>query len=157
MTSFSVCKKNSLSQKRCIVDEQLQWNTTRKPWSAFQNPSLETAYSAPQRIQHSDFIPVCKKTSICRKRCIIGVKLLLNTNGKPYKPFLNPLLKTVFSAPQRRCHDDVTFGVQENLIISETVYIRRTTSMKHNQKTIVGLPECVIKNCVQRPLADIAT
>jgi hypothetical protein len=67
------------------------------------------------------------------------------------------LLKTVSSAPWRRCYDDVTFGVQENLIISETVYIRRTTSLKHNQKTLGGLPECGIRNCVQRPLAVIAT
>ena len=44
--------------------------------------------------------------------------------------------------------------MQENLNISETVYDRRKTSMELNQEIIVGLSESVIKNCVQRPLAD---
>ena len=37
-----------------MTDENLLWNNNRIPWSPFQNPSLKTAYSAPQRIQHYD-------------------------------------------------------------------------------------------------------
>ena len=51
--------------------------------------------------------------------------------------------------------DDVIFGLQENLIIMETVYHRRTFSVEHNYGTMVALSDYVIRNCVQRPLADI--
>ena len=100
--------------------------------------------------------PVCMKTSISPKRCMIEEKLLLNINMKPYKLLQIPLLKTIHSAPQRRYIDDVMFGLHENLIISEMVHNRRTLSMEHNWETIVSLPESVIMNCVQRPLADLA-
>ena len=95
--------------------------------------------------------PVCKKTSLSRKQCIIELKLLQNSNRKPLSHFQIPSSRTVHSASQRRYTDDVIFGLQENFIISETVYNRRTISTEQNQKTIVGLSESVIRNCIQRP------
>ena len=156
MTSLSVCKKTSLSPKRCTATNNFngtQLGNHGRPFRIRRN-KLRTA--PPSGYSTLISFPVCKKTSIYRKRSIIEVNILLNTYRKPYKPFIIPLLETVFSAPQRRYQDDVTFGAQENLIISEKVYIRRTNSMEDNQKIIGGLHECVIRNCVQRPPADLA-
>jgi len=39
MTSFPAGKKTSVYRKPCIPDKKLLWNTMRKSWSLFQNPS----------------------------------------------------------------------------------------------------------------------
>ena len=70
--------------------------------------------------------------------------------------FQIPSLRTVHGAPKRRYIDDVIFGLQENLSISETVYDRSEISTEHNLETIVGLSGYISTNCVQRSLADIA-
>ena len=75
--------------------------------------------------------PVCKKTSLSRKRCLTEVKLLLNTNRKLVSPIQNPSLKTVYSTPKQRYNEDGIFGLQENLIMLETAHDRRKLSMKH--------------------------
>jgi len=43
MTSYPDGNKTSWSQKSCIRDKKLLWNTIRKSWSLFQNPSYKIA------------------------------------------------------------------------------------------------------------------
>ena len=47
-----------------MIDEYLLWNTTRKPKSAFQNPTLQTVYSAPSRRNHHDVYFVLQESII---------------------------------------------------------------------------------------------
>ena len=49
MTPFPVCKKVSLSRKRCTIEVILLFNTDRKLVSLIQNSSLKTVYNAPYR------------------------------------------------------------------------------------------------------------
>ena len=63
---------------------------------------------------------------------MIEIKLPLNTNRKPLSLFELAALRTVINAPQRSYIDDVIFGLQENLIISEMVYDRRKMYIEHN-------------------------
>ena len=50
LLSLSVCKKTSLC---CMIDENVPWNTNKRPESPFQNPLLKTSYSATLQIKHS--------------------------------------------------------------------------------------------------------
>jgi len=52
MTSHPAGNKISLYRKPCIPDKKLLWNTMRKSWSLFQNPSWKIAWSAPWRWNH---------------------------------------------------------------------------------------------------------
>ena len=63
---------------------------------------------------------------------MIELMLILNTDRKPLPFFQIPLSRTVHSAPGGKKIDGVIFGLQKNLIISETVYDRRKVSMEHN-------------------------
>ena len=102
--------------------------------------------------------PVCKKTSLSRKLCMIEVKLLKNTNRKSWSPFQNLSWKIPCGAPQRRYHHDVISGLQENLIISDTMHDRGEVTKEHKQEVMVTLSETVIKNSVRCPLqGDITT
>ena len=56
---------------------------------------------------------------------------LLNTNIKLVSSVRIPSMRTVYSAPKRRYFDDVTFGSQENVLISESVYDGRKPTMEH--------------------------
>ena len=67
--------------------------------------------------------PVCKKTLFSRKRCIKEVKFPLNTNRKSGLLFQNTSIDIAYGALERKYNDDVIFGLQENLIMSETVHI----------------------------------
>ena len=98
MTSCSVCKKNSLSRKRCMLDENLLWSTTGNNDRPFRirHYKLRTAPHSGYNTMTS--FPVSQKTSLSRKRCMIEMKLLLNTNRKPLLPFRIPSLRVVQSA-----------------------------------------------------------
>ena len=63
---------------------------------------------------------------------MIDENLLWNTYRKLWSPFQNLSSETAYSAPWRIYTDDVISGLQENLIISEMVYDRRTMSTEHN-------------------------
>jgi len=69
--------------------------------------------------------------------------------------------------------NDVISGLQENLITSEMVHVRKKVTIEHWKETIIailnsvvifgsqenliiGLSEFIIRKCIQRPLADIA-
>jgi len=56
MTSYPAGNKTSLYQTPCIPDKKLLWNTMRKSWSFFQNPSWKIVWSAPRRRNHDDVI-----------------------------------------------------------------------------------------------------
>jgi len=47
MTSYLPCNKTSLSQKPCIPDKKLIWNTISNSWLLFQNPSWKIEWSTP--------------------------------------------------------------------------------------------------------------
>ena len=68
-------------------------------------------------------------------------------------PFQNPSLKIVYGAPWRGYHHDLISGLQENVIISETVHDRNKVTIEHKQETIIVLSNSVTENCTQRPLA----
>ena len=59
---------------------------------------------------------------------MIEVKFLLNTNMKLVSPAHNCIHRI---PPVDTYIDDVTFDLQENLIISETVYDIRKLTMEH--------------------------
>ena len=152
---------HSVPQRRYIDDvifglhENLIISETVYESSMIDDPSRicqeKLCIAPPSGYSTMTSVPVCKNTSLFRKRCMIEIKLLLNTKRKPVFPIQIPSLRTGHSAPQRKYIDDVIFGLQENLLISETVYDRRKMSEEQNQETLV-----VIENCVQRSLADIA-
>jgi len=56
MTSYPACNKTSLYRKPCTPDKKLLWNTMRKSWSLFQNPSWKIVWSVPCRRNHDDVI-----------------------------------------------------------------------------------------------------
>jgi len=62
---------------------------------------------------------------------MIERKLVLNTSRKPLSLFQILSLKLSIM-PLGRYIDDIIFGLQENLIISETVYHRWKFSMELN-------------------------
>jgi len=68
--------------------------------------------------------PTCNKTSLSQKPCITYKKLLWNTIRKSWSLFQIPLWKYAGSAPWRWNHDDVISGLQQNLVISETMLHR---------------------------------
>jgi len=70
MTSFPVGNKTSLSQKPCITNKKLLWNTIGKSWSLFQIPSWKFAWSAPSVEITMTSYPACSETSLSRKPCI---------------------------------------------------------------------------------------
>jgi len=47
MTSYPACNTTSLSRKPCIRDKKLIWNTIRKSWTLFQNPSWKISLKRP--------------------------------------------------------------------------------------------------------------
>jgi len=47
MTSYPVGNETLLSRKLCIPDKKLIWNTIRKSWSHFQNPSCKNRVKHP--------------------------------------------------------------------------------------------------------------
>jgi len=46
ITSYPACNKTSLSRKTYIPDNKLIWNTIRKSWPLFQNPSWKIVWTA---------------------------------------------------------------------------------------------------------------
>src|SRR5664279_5312883 len=58
MTSFTVFKKTSLSQKRCVIEKKLLWNINRKSGSPFQNMSFNFTKGATW----------CTKSALCHFR-----------------------------------------------------------------------------------------
>jgi len=47
MMSHPACNRTSLSRKLCITDIMLLWNSIRKSWLLFQNPSWKIDWSSP--------------------------------------------------------------------------------------------------------------
>ena len=154
MTSFLVCKKMSLSRKWCMMEMRLLLNTNGKPLSPIQILSSRTVHSAPHGYILVTSLSVCKKTSLSRKQCVIDEKCLWNTTRKPQSAFQNPSFQTAYSDPQRIQHHDVIAGLQENVIISETVRDRNKVNSEHQQETYIALSNSVVENCTQRPLAE---
>jgi len=68
-----------ISRKPCIPDKKLLWNTVRKSWSLFQNPSWKIAWSAPGREIMMTSYTAGNKTSLCRKPCIPDKKSYYGT------------------------------------------------------------------------------
>ena len=157
--ALSVCKKTSLSRKRWMLDEQFLWNRTSKPKSAFQNTSLETAYSAPYSgYSTMTYFPVCKKTLLSRKWCMIDGQFPWNTNRKSWSPFQNLFLKTAYS---------VAGGHSTNAPWRQFQFLRKHLYLGNGaccswNFCCSDLWKCcllsifVIGNCVQRPLAKIS-
>ena len=147
MTSFSARKKTSLSQTRCIMDENLLWNTSRKPWSPFQNPSLKIAYTAPPSgYSTMTSVPVCKKTSFSRKQCMMKMNFLLISFRKMLSLFQNPPFRTVHSALQRKYHEGVLPVCKWKHYMSETVQDRRKLSDERQYEVEIVLLNSVSEN-----------
>ena len=99
MTSFSANGLPWLYRKRCMMDVWLLLITIMKSGS----PSiirLDKLPAAPPGEEYTKTsFPVHGKTWLYRKRCMIEVWLLLNTNIKSESPFPNPPQWITFSAP----------------------------------------------------------
>jgi len=146
MTSYPVGNKTSLSRKPCIADKRLLWNVMRKSWSHFQEPSCKTSWSAPWRRNNDDVISGLESNLVLsRKPCIPHKKLPWNAIRKSWSLSLNPSWKIARSAPWRRNDDDVISGLQQNLLISETVHCRTKVTKDHYQEFMLALSESIMK------------
>jgi len=72
-----LANKSSLSRKPCIAYKKSIWNTKRKSWSVFQNPSWKSPEASVSGQFTMTSYPVGHKTSLSRKPCIPDKNLLL--------------------------------------------------------------------------------
>ena len=75
--------KGRITLKRLKIGKKCQWSMNINLGHPFRIRQRKLRTAPPSGEITMTSFPVCKKTSFTRKRCMIGVKLLWNTNGKP--------------------------------------------------------------------------
>ena len=163
MTSFPICKKMSISRKLSAMEAMLLMNTNSQgQCRPYRICHQKTIFGVPkQRIYHDDVIPGLQETSLCLKRCILEVKLPLNTYRKSCRRPLRIRLRELNTASPGVNIAFTLFPVQKKTslcrkrcITHKNLYGILIGSRSHPFKIRV-LYDC--KNSVQRHLTEIKT